>query len=246
HEFHIWLYDDIPNKLPEHVIKRDANIVIPANQMFFYRKSSNFGHGKGSFAGFSDIFRYKLLYEYGGWWTDMDICCLKPLQIIQPYVFFYFFILHAVGNLMKCPKGAEIMKRCYESAIMEINEDNRDWLKPVRILNEQIRTFNLTDFIIEISNPDAWRFVRKMLFSKITIHENWMALHFINTDWIRYGIDKERFLSNSTVFGLMKKYGLNPQKFNAREALCTRLKLSWLCSGLLQVPSLIRNRLFQG
>jgi mannosyltransferase OCH1-like enzyme len=29
----------------------------------------------GSYAGFADHFRYKLLLEKGGWWPDLDMPC---------------------------------------------------------------------------------------------------------------------------------------------------------------------------
>jgi hypothetical protein len=76
HEFHLWLYESIQTPLPDGVIVQDANKILAKKHVFRYKNKSNFGHGKGSLAGFSDIFRYKLLYDKGGWWADMDITCL--------------------------------------------------------------------------------------------------------------------------------------------------------------------------
>jgi mannosyltransferase OCH1-like enzyme len=39
----------------------------------------------------SNVFRYRLLYEEGGWWCDLDTVALKPFVFRQPIVF---------GNLM--------------------------------------------------------------------------------------------------------------------------------------------------
>jgi hypothetical protein len=36
-------------------------------------------------AAFSDIFRYELLYKYGGWWVDTDVFCLTPHLPSEPY-----------------------------------------------------------------------------------------------------------------------------------------------------------------
>jgi hypothetical protein len=77
YEFHFWTYNQSIQDLPQSVLLKDANEIIPTKEVFQYSNENQFGHGKGSYAGFSDIFRYKLLYEYGGWWTDMDITCLK-------------------------------------------------------------------------------------------------------------------------------------------------------------------------
>ena len=36
---------------------------------------------------FSDLFRYKLLYELGGYWVDMDMICLRPFRFREKYIF---------------------------------------------------------------------------------------------------------------------------------------------------------------
>ena len=74
HEFHLYAYQDFTN-LPAGVKRLDANEIIPNERL----ASINQGEIKGSYAGFADLFRYKLLFERGGWWTDMDILCFNPL-----------------------------------------------------------------------------------------------------------------------------------------------------------------------
>lgn len=66
YQFVLWTYND-PGlyNLPEGASVADAREVLPENRVFCYKYSNQFGHGKGSYAGFSDIFRYKLLYEKG-------------------------------------------------------------------------------------------------------------------------------------------------------------------------------------
>ena len=81
HDFHLYSYNDFDN-LPEGTILQDANSIIPENQIFRYKS----GPGKGSLAAFADLFRYHLLSEQGGWWTDMDFLCMNPLE--QPSCLF--------------------------------------------------------------------------------------------------------------------------------------------------------------
>ena len=69
HEFHLYTYDQLDD-LPGGAVLKDAREVLPAKWVL--RDS------RGSFAGFSDVFRYKLLLEKGGWWVDMDTVCLQP------------------------------------------------------------------------------------------------------------------------------------------------------------------------
>ena len=71
HEFELYAYEELRG-LPEGCTLRDAGAIQPREQVFRYRD----GHGKGSPAGFANLFRYKLLAEKGGWWVDTDVLCL--------------------------------------------------------------------------------------------------------------------------------------------------------------------------
>ena len=163
HEFHLWVYDIIETPLPEELILEDAAQIISRSDVFNYHNKNQYGHGKGSYAGFSDIFRYKLLYEKGGWWVDMDVCCLKPFDFDAEYVFRTHHDFPMVGNIMKCPRGSRLMKMCYEEAITHVNAENTDWNKPINILNENIAGLGLEKYILNISNSDEWAVIRNYL-----------------------------------------------------------------------------------
>jgi len=208
HEFHLWVYDDIENSLPEGLILEDANLIIPKDQVFSYTNKNQFGHGKGSYAGFSDIFRYKLLYEYGGWWTDMDVVCLKPLNFEEDYVFRTHHDFALVGNVMKCEKKSEVMRICYEKASSSVNGRNSDWNLPIKILNETVTELGLTNYIKDLSNPDSWLFVRKLLLRNINIPNHWAVLHLVNEEWRHHRIDKKSIPRKSYLGKLLKQYDL--------------------------------------
>src|SRR3954467_14258102 len=70
HNVHLYTYDAIEN-VPQGVTLQDAAQILPPSQIFRNRR----GRGKGSLAGFSDLFRYKLLLDKGGWWVDTDVFC---------------------------------------------------------------------------------------------------------------------------------------------------------------------------
>ncbi len=123
HDFYLWAYEKILTPLPPQVFVKDANEIIPKEKVFKYKNFNQYGHGKGSYAGFSDIFRYALLYKYGGWWVDMDVTCISSLNYEEPYVFRKHHVFDTVGNIMKCPKNSKLMKLCYEEAIKTINEN---------------------------------------------------------------------------------------------------------------------------
>jgi len=227
HEFHLWVYDQLKTHVPEGVILKNANDIIPEDKIFRYRNSNQFGHGKGSLAGFSDIFRYKLLYEKGGWWTDMDMCCLKPLDFSEPYIFRDHHNMMVVGNIMKCPPESGLMKTCYEEAINEVDAQNTDWHKPVEILNRNIIKFELVKFIQhEISTNDVWEEVISFLFYNRKLPDGAFVFHLMNENWRVKNLDKNDFKINSTYGKLLMKYNVIENNFTAWDILINSLKHS--------------------
>lgn len=67
----LWTYQKLKN-IPEGVIIKDANQVVPKDKVFLYTKD-----GKEDYAPFSDYFRYKAVYQNGGCWVDTDSILLK-------------------------------------------------------------------------------------------------------------------------------------------------------------------------
>lgn len=104
HTFHLWIYEDLDSILPKGVVVKDANEIIPYAAVFRKKNADpHIGIGKGSFgAPFSDFFRYKLLYEIGGWWVDMDVLCLQELPRNTEYYFRAHPLIPMIGNVMKC------------------------------------------------------------------------------------------------------------------------------------------------
>lgn len=78
HEFHLYTYGNVQN-IPLGTVMKDANEIISSDEIFH--------DSHGGVASFSDWFRYKLLYERGGWWVDMDSVCLKFFDIKEEYCF---------------------------------------------------------------------------------------------------------------------------------------------------------------
>lgn len=102
HRFHLYAYDSIAG-LPAGVTIMDANQILPQSRVFRYS-------GSGSFAGFSNFFRYKLLLDRGGWWVDVDTICLRPFDFAEEYVF--SSEVHQGAEVidsaaMKAPQGSE-------------------------------------------------------------------------------------------------------------------------------------------
>lgn len=88
HEFHLYTYNKLTN-IPNGTIIKDANDIILEKDIFQYNG--------GSYAGFADWFRWKLLYIKGGFWVDTDVVCLKPFEFESSIIF------GLEGKDMVCP-----------------------------------------------------------------------------------------------------------------------------------------------
>lgn len=232
HQFWLWTYNPIETEVPPNVTLKNANEIIPSDKVFCYKYTNQFGHGKGSYAGFSDIFRYKLLHQYGGWWTDMDVTCLKPLDFKEEYVFRVHHSLPLVGNIMKCPKGSKLMEICYKEASEKVTAENRDWHLPIEILVKNVYELKLEYYIKNFSNTDSWDIIRKFLRADYKIPDNWYVIHWVNEEWRRNNIDKNEFLKNSLFFKLARQYGLNPLQAKGFNKIKKRVQLTKVNFGI--------------
>jgi glycosyltransferase involved in cell wall biosynthesis len=224
HSFHLWLYDELETPIPHGVIVCDAAEILPRTRIFRKRaRDHETGVGEGSISPFTDLFRYKLLYERGGVWSDMDITCLRPFDFEADYVF-RSHQLGMVGNLMKCPAGCELMKLCYEQSDTIANEDV-PWHAQIRILNSNVQRLGLTPYIRDdISNLDSWNNSVRPFFEQYTpIPDGWYAIHWLNEfmqtlnrDGGHYrgrmvsqvSVDKDNPPAGSTLHELYRLYGL--------------------------------------
>ena len=113
HDYHLYVYNDVDN-IPSGATVKDGNEILPESEIFSY----NVGPGRGSPSAFSNFFRYKLLYDRGGWWSDTDIVCLKPFEFDSDYVISSESHLgnrHITSGVIKAPKGSPAMKDNWET-----------------------------------------------------------------------------------------------------------------------------------
>ena len=71
HKYHLHVYE--PFDVPDGVSLVDATKTLPKDAMFFF---SNPTTGKPDLGPFSDLFRFKLLLDGGGWYVDVDTICM--------------------------------------------------------------------------------------------------------------------------------------------------------------------------
>lgn len=65
----VWTYGGV-TQCPAGAKLRDAREVLPESSLFLNQL--------GTYAGFSDLFRYAVLRKFGGLYSDMDVIALRP------------------------------------------------------------------------------------------------------------------------------------------------------------------------
>ncbi|MCI5142062.1 MAG: hypothetical protein D3909_10145, partial [Candidatus Electrothrix sp. ATG1] len=109
HTVQLYVYEP-PAGVPNGIELMDAEKVLPRRSIFKYKD-------RDTYAGFANLFRYKLLLEKGGIWIDMDMICLNPFIFQEPYVFASENPHGVTNSMIKVPPGAEVMQFCYDRAV---------------------------------------------------------------------------------------------------------------------------------
>jgi hypothetical protein len=126
HPVKLYTYDDVATMqalVPPGVMVADATSVVPRST---YQQAVV--HSEIRY--FSDIFRYAVLQEHGGWWLDTDIVLVKPLNFGAQHVFSAQWSgvengHVCVGGVMRAPKGSLHMANLYALALQRLFTERR-------------------------------------------------------------------------------------------------------------------------
>lgn len=109
HKVQLHTYNPILD-LPSGVDIVDANLIIPKDKIFKHKKT-------GSYALFSDLFRYELLKKVDGIYVDCDVYCLKPITLPDSgYLLGFEDNLSINGAVLAMPKDATLLNQLLASA----------------------------------------------------------------------------------------------------------------------------------
>jgi hypothetical protein len=150
HIFHLYIYEDIGN-IPNGVIVKDASIILPKEDVFTM---------KGLHLPFSDIFRYKLLYEKGNYWVDVDMICMRELDFEDPFVFAGERTIQkgAYRNrhhkylpnnaILKAPIKSDFYKELFEKSYnYQHCHKNKDRIKYLRMMRKLIEKYDYNKYV---------------------------------------------------------------------------------------------------
>ena len=197
HELRLHSYADIDN-VPPGVTRCDARAILPESAVFTYAE----GFGKGSHAGFANLFRYKLLYELGGIWCDTDVVCLKPFDFGAEYVIGRERMPPEVGDghaerlaigVIKVPPRSQVMLDCF-SVANRADKSRLRWGEIGPTL--ATRAFLHHGLEGHALPPDAfypvdWWRTRDLVTKPLAVGPDSYAVHLWNGIWRHEGMDKD-------------------------------------------------------
>lgn len=216
HKFELYSYEKI-HGLPKGVTSMDAHAVLPLSEFEKIKeRMRKTGDLRAAYAIFADLFRYKLLFDYGGWWSDLDVVCLRSFDIEQPYVFGMEKKKNGeniiINTIIKCPPHSEIMRFCFDYVAKRFSENDKIiWGETHSgLLDPAVRRFNLTDqsFLPEYFAPIPWFEIDKFFVDTELPPESY-SLHLCNNMWAAKRYNKYGIYNQSSVFEKMKSlYGV--------------------------------------
>lgn len=217
HSFHLYTYNGVRN-IPKGAVIKDASTIIDPERIFKYKD-------RDTYAGFANMFRYKLLLEKGGFWVDTDVVCLRPFNFTADYVFARTKNLKPNGSLdetfrvenciIKAPPGSEVMEYCYETSSrrdpneLEFGETGPYFLRPT------IKKFKLEEYVVrpEALCPIDWPDWHRLLsgsplviwteLAKMSFYRTY-GVHLWNEMWRLNGIEKDARFPASCIYERFK------------------------------------------
>ncbi len=190
HRFHLFVYSDVKN-IPAGTVVKDGEEVLPASAIFRYRDN-------GSYSGFSNFFRYELLWKYGGWWVNLDTICLRPFQFADDYVIGSEPVAaggsHPISGVIKAPAHSALMQYLTEVCRGK-DRASLSWGETgPKLVAEAIGRLSLEDHVqaSDAFCPVGWYDWDQVIEPEppITLGAPSVAIHLWNEMWRRHGRDK--------------------------------------------------------
>lgn len=216
HPVRLFSYEAIPN-LPLGVTHEDARAILPESAVF--TNPSATGHGNLSM--FSNFFRYHLLLQRGGIWSDCDSVCLRPLSFASAME--YFFATERVpdvpgsqpqvqvaNGVIKAPAGAPVLRRVLEIAEAADRRHSEHGATGPKALHQAVQEQGLIRFMLapDVFCPINWWQVPALVSGPVTIAENTFAVHFYNEVWRRNFFDKNSAYDPLSLYERLKAHYL--------------------------------------
>jgi hypothetical protein len=197
--------------VPDGVIKKDANQVMPESELFLIQNS---------YAAFSDLFRYRMIKNTGRAWVDADTICLSSNWNFKNNTFASLEESNTgssvVGGVLGLPQNSEIVEYLVkESTLYDKSKITWSQVGPV-LLDKAFKKFNYMNYThpqetfcgIKVQefeylwNPDKLDYILSL--EKIS-----KSISVYNQMATKHKKDKNNFQKGSPLDYFYKKFVLN-------------------------------------
>ena len=207
HEVHLYTYSEVTG-VPEGVIIKDGREILPEDMIFQYKEHK-------SYSAFSNYFRYKMLYDKGGYWVDTDQYCLRPFDFKEEYVFSSEEVLplnhgnqHVNAGVIKAPRGSAVMNYAFEQCMTK-DKEKLVWgeIGP-KMVKGVVEKFNLYEFVkhFTVFCPIPGCLWHILIDPKVRFNfdENIYGIHLWNEMWRRGDTEKNNTYDKDCLYEKLK------------------------------------------
>jgi Alpha 1,4-glycosyltransferase conserved region len=206
HPFHLYTYGPV-DQIPPGTTVRPAAEILPSSEITCYEAE---GYGRGNVSAFANEFRYKLLLDRGGWWTDLDSVCLRPLDFRDEHVLGYEREpdgrRHVATGLIKAPAGSSLIEYCWERC-RQADRSRLVWgVTGPRLMAEALERVPVPVRILEPAAfypIDSWRVWQ--LIRERQMPERSYAIHLWNSKWRRERLDPDSVYDLECIYEQLKR-----------------------------------------
>jgi hypothetical protein len=205
--YNLYVYER-PSNLPDGVTVRNAGEIVPRERLFTYQAGT---FNLGSVSGFSNLFRFTLIHELGGWWSDTDVCYVNGFADERPQV---FFAEPSQGGEFRT--GTAVFKGSPGSPVLRYCLDRFAEKDPTKIVHGETGPSLLTEAILasqaesEVEESALvfpvpwWEYQRLFWDEELSVEES-SAVHFWNAMLRSSQIDKNGAFPPRTAFERLKR-----------------------------------------
>jgi hypothetical protein len=203
HEFHLYAYGDVEG-VPEGTTLRDAREILPEEKIFYY---SDFH----SVSGFSNWFRYQLLFERGGWWVDADMVCVRPFAFEGSHVFASERskgVVYVSSGAIRAPRGSEALGWAAGVCAAKDASALRWGETGPSLMAQAVERFGLAAAVQppEVFCPLPYTEWHRALDADApALPDNTVAVHLWNEMWRRDGRDKDAAYDPRCLYERLKR-----------------------------------------
>jgi glycosyl transferase-like sugar-binding protein len=204
HQYHLYVYGDV-KYVPAETVIHDANDILPESEIFEYKHW-------GSYAGFSNWFRYELLLQRGGWWVDLDVVCLRPFAFHAEYVIGSEPTAEGgtcpSSGILKAPLKSELMT--YLSHVCRSKDrETITWGETgPRLVADGVKRFSQEKYLQhgDVFCPFGWYQWDLALDPEVSLSldERTCAIHLWNEMWRRNGKEKNAHYHPACLYEKLK------------------------------------------